>query len=112
MLRRSFQSRAAAVVGRYNAVPSMVETTEKIIDTLRKHQATFRLSQLGLEVLPHDVDTSFPVCVEWMSSDVVSKGFKFPTLPPQKSSLVPDLLFAKEREKQDMKRASTLALKR
>lgn len=112
MQRRMFQSSAAAVVVRYNAVPPLIRATEDLLDILRKHQATFRLSQLGREVLPHELDTSFPVFVELMTPDVVSKGFRFPPLPPQKSNLRPDLQFAQERELQDQKRAKTIGVKK
>lgn len=112
MLRRTFQSSAAAVVGRYKAVPPLVRATEDVLEILRKHRATTRLSQLGREVRPHELDTSYSVFVEFMSPDSVSKGFRFPALPPQKSNLMPDLQFCQERRIQDLKRAKNFALKK
>ena len=107
MLRRTFQCSAAAVI-RYSEAPPLIKATEEVLDILRhKYRATTRLSQLGREILPHELDTSFSVFVEFMTPDMVEKGVEFGPLPPQKSFLRPDLQFAKERKVQDVKRAES-----
>lgn len=107
MLRRTFQCSAAAVT-RYTDAPPLIKATVEVLDILRhKYRATTRLSQLGREILPHELDTSFPVFLELMTPDMVEKGVEFGPLPPQKSNLRPDLEFAKERQIQDSKRAKS-----
>lgn len=108
MLRRTFQCSAAAV-SRLNDAP-LLKATEEVLDLLHKHGATTRLSQLGRAILPHELDTSFPAFVEFMTPEMVEKGVRLSPLPPQKSNLRPDLVFGKERSTQDLKRAQSSTL--